>query len=117
MNSHNYILCRGSDILDGQMRAFQAGDVTVVIARIEGRFYAFNSQCPHRQAPLHKGYLTKKACVVCPLHQWSFSLTHRGIRVLSFVERLKHLLKPADRITMYPIEDINGYLNVYISSP
>ena len=46
----------------------------VVIANVDGRFYAFNSRCPHQNVPLHLGTLQGKV-IICPLHFSSFDVT------------------------------------------
>jgi nitrite reductase/ring-hydroxylating ferredoxin subunit len=46
----------------------------VVIANVEGTFYAFNDRCPHMNAPLHLGTLHGKV-IRCALHFSSYDVT------------------------------------------
>jgi len=52
----------------------EVGRKKVVIANVEGTFYAFNDRCPHSNAPLHLGTLQGKV-ITCGLHFSSFDVT------------------------------------------
>jgi len=46
----------------------------VVIANVEGTFYAFNDRCPHMNASLHLGTLQSKI-IMCALHFATYDVT------------------------------------------
>lgn len=49
----------------------------VVVARLEGRLYAFDALCPHAGGPLERSEV-EGAIVSCPLHVWRFDLSKGG---------------------------------------
>ena len=55
------------------------GDERVALFRVNERIYALRDRCPHMGALLSKGDTwaegeTEPPIVVCPLHNWAFSL-------------------------------------------
>jgi nitrite reductase/ring-hydroxylating ferredoxin subunit len=62
------------DIEKGKMILVEVERKKVVIANVEGMFYAFNDRCPHSNAPLHLGTLQGKV-ITCGLHFSSFDVT------------------------------------------
>ena len=58
----------------GKMKLVEAQRKKIVVANVDGRFYAFNDRCPHTNAPLHLGVLQGKV-VICPLHFSSYDVT------------------------------------------
>jgi nitrite reductase (NADH) small subunit len=63
-----------SAVPSGEGRTFDLGllQVAVFHAR-DGRVFATQARCPHRQGPLADG-LVGGTTLVCPLHEWSFDL-------------------------------------------
>jgi nitrite reductase/ring-hydroxylating ferredoxin subunit len=49
----------------------------VVVARLNGRLYAFDALCPHAQGPMERSEI-EGAIVTCPLHAWRFDLDNDG---------------------------------------
>ena len=56
----------------GQMLRVMADNKAILLANIEGRYYAIADQCSHEDASLYNGAL-KGDCVECPLHGSHFS--------------------------------------------
>jgi nitrite reductase (NADH) small subunit len=48
------------------------GDVAI-FRTMDGKFYAIDNHCPHRQGPLAQGIVMGDA-VTCPLHNWIIDL-------------------------------------------
>lgn len=61
------------DIEEGSGIAVDVFDRRIAIFLYRGRYYALDETCPHRGAPLHEGCI-EAGVVVCPWHQWQFSL-------------------------------------------
>jgi 3-phenylpropionate/trans-cinnamate dioxygenase ferredoxin subunit len=62
-------------LADGACRSVEAGGRRLLLAKVEGRFYVTEDACPHRGASLGGGFL--QGCeIFCPLHGWSFDVTH-----------------------------------------
>ncbi|HSH06145.1 MAG TPA: non-heme iron oxygenase ferredoxin subunit [Burkholderiales bacterium] len=57
----------------GTMRCVEIGARRVLIANVEGRYYATDDRCTHEDASLSSGVL-KGALVRCPLHGSRFDL-------------------------------------------
>lgn len=61
-------------IPEGEGRVFRAGYVEVAVFRTkEGRLYATQALCPHRDGPLADGIIGAGK-VICPLHAYKFDL-------------------------------------------
>jgi len=72
-------LAKVAEVPDGARKLIQVNDISVALFHQEGRFYALNNACPHRQGPLIRGTLEKTAegngCFIrCPMHGWRFDL-------------------------------------------
>jgi nitrite reductase/ring-hydroxylating ferredoxin subunit len=62
------------DIPDGAMKCVAIDRERVLLAHVEGRFYALRDMCGHRNAPLSRGRLLGRI-VECPLHFAQFDVT------------------------------------------
>ncbi len=62
-----------SDLAPGEMKFVAVDRERIVLANVEGSFYALRDVCGHRNAPLSRGRLD--GCVVeCPLHFAQFDI-------------------------------------------
>ena len=61
------------DIPDGTMKCVAIDRERVLLARVEGVFYAIGDMCGHRNAPLSRGKLAGHV-VECPLHFAQFDV-------------------------------------------
>jgi nitrite reductase (NADH) small subunit len=58
----------------GEGRNFDVGGLKIAVFRArDGRVFATQARCPHRQGPLADGLLGG-ATLICPLHEWRFDL-------------------------------------------
>ncbi len=83
-------LCR-SDALDGPRtyRTFEIADQGILLLRDgDGALQAFHNTCPHRGSQLKtdKGGKFNSNLIVCPYHQWSFSMQGDLVRTTSLSE-------------------------------
>ncbi|MBE9180879.1 FAD-dependent oxidoreductase [Oculatella sp. LEGE 06141] len=62
------------DLQDGDMKQVSVGDTDVLLAKVDGTFYAVGAYCSHYQAPLAEGVL-KGDRIVCPWHNACFNVT------------------------------------------
>jgi len=61
------------DLAPGEMKFVAVDRERVVLANVEGSFYALRDVCGHRNAPLSRGRL--EGCIVeCPLHFAQFDM-------------------------------------------
>jgi len=61
------------DIPVGQGFCIKVGEVEVGLYRIDGRVFAMENRCPHRNFPLHEGSLSG-TIITCSAHGWSFDV-------------------------------------------
>lgn len=62
------------DVRPGQLKYVRLrGGVELVLANVDGWFYAFDAYCPHNGWPLKWGAVDR-GTLVCALHMWRFDL-------------------------------------------
>ena len=66
-------VARTHDLADGQMTTVLVGGKKVLLARVDGRFYATAARCPHWGGPLPEGTL-RGPRLLCPLHKATFDV-------------------------------------------
>ncbi|WP_169947460.1 Rieske 2Fe-2S domain-containing protein [Microbispora sp. H11081] len=62
------------DLPDRSPRRARAGDVDVVLVRVDGRVHALEDACPHLGGPLSQGWL-RDGSLTCPWHGSRFALS------------------------------------------
>lgn len=62
-----------SEIPAGTIREVQVNEKAVVVANVEGKFYAIDNICLHRGGPLGEGSLDGHI-VTCPWHGWEYDV-------------------------------------------
>ncbi len=67
-------VCDVSDVPEGTMRGFTVGFKYILLANVDGNFYAMDAVCAH-----HGGYLPigklEKNIVTCPVHGSEYDVT------------------------------------------
>ena len=66
-------VAREEDVPEGQVRLYEVGDRSLVICRVNGRYYAVEDFCTHDGGPLGEGTLDGYA-IECPRHQALFDV-------------------------------------------
>lgn len=67
-------VCKVLDIEDGTMKKFEIGGKEILISNIDGKYYAINNKCTHRNGDLSQGKLEGNI-VTCPKHGSKFDIT------------------------------------------
>jgi nitrite reductase/ring-hydroxylating ferredoxin subunit len=67
-------VAKTSEIKLGKMKSVEVKGVDVLIANVDGKFYALDDRCGHMNAMLSMGVLRGKT-VVCPFHFAEFDVT------------------------------------------
>jgi nitrite reductase/ring-hydroxylating ferredoxin subunit len=62
------------DVPVGKMKHVEVDGIEIMIAHVEGKFYAVGDRCPHLNAKLSEGTLNK-TIVTCPRHLSTFDVT------------------------------------------
>src|SRR5882724_4829918 len=66
-------VAQAADLMPGQMKFVAVERERIVLANIDGAFYALRDVCGHRNAPLSRGKLI--GCLIeCPLHFAQFDM-------------------------------------------
>lgn len=87
--AQDYVRVAGSDeIAPGTMRRFELGGRRILVANVDGRFYAADDTCTHEDASLSTGALQAEH-VTCPLHGSRFDLRTGEPLEEPAVERLR----------------------------
>lgn len=84
------------DVPLGQGRCFLVGSEEIAVFRQrDGRLFATQNRCPHRQGPLSEGIVGADR-VICPLHARQFNLeSGKGI-------------EHADCVQAYSVSEVDG---------
>ena len=68
------LIAKVNQIPPGTMKSFSAGGKPVLVANVDGKFYAINNFCSHLGGDLSQGKLEGKI-VTCPRHGSRFDVT------------------------------------------
>ena len=95
-----------TQIPEGEGRTFEIkGRRLAVFRSRDGRVFATQAECPHKQGPLADG-LVGGTLLICPLHEWRFDL------------RTGQCLNHACRIAVYPTQrNTAGEVEVLLPEP
>jgi nitrite reductase/ring-hydroxylating ferredoxin subunit len=63
-----------SEISNGNMKHVEINEKEIVIANLDGKFYAFAERCGHMNARLSRGNINQNI-VTCPFHAAKFDIT------------------------------------------
>jgi len=64
---------KAGELRPGAMKRVDVGERRILLANVDGRFYAADDTCTHEEASLSSGFL-KGALVKCPLHGSRFNV-------------------------------------------
>lgn len=67
-------VCSTSDVSPDGLKLVQAAGKDIVIANVDGKFYAMENWCTHEQGNLSEGELNKNI-LTCPDHGAQFDIT------------------------------------------
>ena len=98
MNLRYIPACLISDIPIGKMKKVQVDGIDVLIANVNGKFYAVSSECTHFGGDLSEGVLEGNV-VVCPNHKARFDVTTGKV-----------VSPPKEALSRPNIEDLSMYL-------
>ena len=81
-------VCEVSDVAKGTMKGFTVKDKQILIANVDGNFYAMDAICSRKHGYLPSGTLAKNV-VICPVHRAQFDVTSGKVsKNVSAAERL-----------------------------
>jgi nitrite reductase/ring-hydroxylating ferredoxin subunit len=114
-------VCELGEIPEGLFKIVILGDVEIGLTQSGGRVYAVRNICPHMSAPICRGRVLgtmlpsnpgefvfglDDQVVVCPWHQWEFSLeTGRPV-----------FTNAKGRLRLYPVEVHEGRVHIDVDA-
>jgi len=102
-------LASTSDLTEGNMKSYQVQGIEILIARIEGKYYAAQNKCPHFGGDLSKGKL-EGTIVTCPRHGSQFNLADgnvvRWLKGAGLLSAIGKTLKSPQKLTTYNVKII-----------
>ena len=66
-------VAQAHEIPEGGMKVVEVEGERIVLANVDGQYYAFGDECPHAGASLSGGYLEGET-IECPLHGAAFDI-------------------------------------------
>ena len=93
-------VCKTSDLAKATMKGFTLKDKQILMANIDGNFFAVDAVCPHMNGYLPSGKL-ENGEVVCPVHRARFDVTTGKL-----VKNVDTLVKMA---TGHSAKDLKAY--------
>ena len=92
------------DLSEGTMKKYQVQGTEILIARVEGKYYAAQNKCPHFGGDLSKGKL-EGTIVTCPRHGSQFNVTDgsvvRWLKGTGLISIIGKTLKSPQRLITY----------------
>ena len=79
MSYRDITVARTSEFTDGEMKQVSVEGKEILLARVNGKFYAVGATCTHYGAPLVDGVLNGER-LVCPWHHACFNITSGDLR-------------------------------------
>jgi nitrite reductase/ring-hydroxylating ferredoxin subunit len=62
-----------NDLQEGKLVKVEINDKSIVLSKVNGKFYAMDSVCSHMGGPLEEGEL-EGYTLICPWHQGKFDI-------------------------------------------
>jgi 3-phenylpropionate/trans-cinnamate dioxygenase ferredoxin component len=101
---------KASEVAVGKTKKLPKGDFGVLIANVEGEFYAVDALCTHYGGDLSQGTLQGKI-LTCPVHGSKFDITS-GKVVSSPTEPLDRPV--IENLITYPLKVENGEIYIKV---
>ena len=67
-------IAKAIDVPAGKMKHVEVDGIEILIANVDGKFYAVGDRCPHLNAKISEGTLNE-TIVTCPRHLSTFDVT------------------------------------------
>lgn len=74
-NEEHVEVAKTNEIANRQMKHVEVKGKEILIANIDGKFYALNDRCGHMNALLSMGNIANDNIVTCPFHGARFDIT------------------------------------------
>jgi len=100
-------VCATSEVTPGTMKHFQVEGYDMLVANIDGSFYALDNRCPHMGGDLSAGKL-EGTVVTCPRHSSQFDVRDgkfiRWAQMGPLLTTIVRMLKPPRPAYAYKVK-------------
>ena len=104
-------VCATSDVTPGTMKKFSVEGYDVLVANIDGSFFAIDSDCPHMNGDLSAGKL-EGSVVTCPRHSSQFDVKDgkciRWAQMGPVISTIIRMIKPPRPAYAYKVKMEGG---------
>jgi len=69
-----HLVGKVGDLKPGEIKGVSAGEKLILLANVDGTFFAIGDVCTHRGCRLSGGFIVDKEIVECPCHGSQFNL-------------------------------------------
>ena len=110
MTDNEQVIAHVDDLQDGQMKEIDLGERSILLARVDGQYYALGAHCSHYGGPLAKGVLSDHH-VICPWHQTYFDIVTGNVEEPPGLNAVRHYdlrIEGQDVIVTIPEDISNG---------
>lgn len=94
------------DLAEGEMKKYQLQEREILLAKVDGKFYAVQNKCPHLGGDLAGGKL-EGTVLTCPRHGSQFDLVDGGVvrwmKGAGLISKVGKLLKSPRPLITYNI--------------
>ena len=97
-----------ADIQSQQVVLFEVGGLQLILTRLEGRVYAFSSECPHVFGDMLGSTISRKRRIDCQDHGYVFDI--RSGRI-TWPEDENYCLR------QFPVREVDGQVWVKVKLP
>ncbi|NET91456.1 MAG: FAD-dependent oxidoreductase [Kamptonema sp. SIO1D9] len=73
MSDLSAVVAKINNLQNGEMQQVEVGKQKVLLAKVDGKYYATGAFCPHQSAPLAKGILSGNR-LICPWHNACYNV-------------------------------------------
>lgn len=98
---------QADEVKDGMMKKASIQNKEILIARVNGKYYAVDNRCPHFGGELSQGKL-EGTIVTCPRHGSQFDLADgqvvRWLNMSGFIAKVSKALKPQRPLVAYKVK-------------
>jgi toluene monooxygenase system ferredoxin subunit len=67
-------LCSAGDVAENAMTKFEVDGIKVIVARIDGDYFAYPPLCPHMAEPLEISGVCDGGTLTCTKHLWQWDM-------------------------------------------
>ena len=92
-----------NEVSEGQMREYMVDDKSVLVAKVDGKFYAIGNKCTHRGCLLTTGIL-EGLVITCRCHGTKFDISTGKV-----VEYLTKMPKVVAKLASIAVKDAQVY--------